>query len=109
MKIRDLLKEENKITFSCEIFPPKKEGNFNEVFQVVDRISAMGVDFISVTYGAGGSTSKKTTEVASYIQNQCRTTALAHLTCIDSTQRHIHDHLEGLKNCGIEKIGRAHV
>lgn len=104
MKIRDLLEKENQILFSCEIFPPKKDGDFQEVFQVVDRISAMGVDFISVTYGAGGSTSRKTAEVASYIQNHCKTTALAHLTCIDSTQKRIQEQLETLKAGGIENI-----
>lgn len=103
MKIKDLLKEE-KVTFSCEIFPPKKEGSFGEVFQVVDRISELGVDFISVTYGAGGSTSKKTTEVASYIQNKKNVTALAHLTCIDSTKEQIDQRIRELKKAGIENI-----
>ena len=103
MKIRDLLKQD-KVTFSCEIFPPKKDSGFSEVFQVVDRISEMQVDFISVTYGAGGSTSKKTVEVASYIQNQKNTTALAHLTCIDSTHEQIQGQLAELKSAGIENI-----
>ena len=84
MKIKELLNR-NKVNFSCEIFPPKKDTDFSEVFDVVDRIGELGADYISVTYGAGGSTSKKTVEVASYIQNQKQTTALAHLTCIDST------------------------
>lgn len=103
MKIRDLLRQD-KVTFSCEIFPPKKDGEFSEVFQVVDQISQMDVDFISVTYGAGGSTSKKTVDVASYIQNQKNTTALAHLTCIDSTHEQISRQLEQLGANGIENI-----
>lgn len=103
MKIKDLLKE-NKVTFSCEIFPPKKEDHFAEVFQVVDQIGALGVDFISVTYGAGGSTSKKTVEVASYIQNTGKTTALAHLTCIDSTHPQVQAQLDRLKDSGITNI-----
>lgn len=103
MRISELLKAKN-VVFSCEIFPPKKEGSFEEVFQVVDKISALGADFISVTYGAGGSSSKKTVEVASYVQNNCQTTALAHLTCIGATKDEISKQLAGLKDNGIENI-----
>lgn len=103
MKIRDLLKRD-QTTFSCEIFPPKKDSDFAEVFQVVDQISEMGVDYISVTYGAGGSTSKKTVEVASYIQKKRKTTALAHLTCIDSTPGQIQEQLKELRENQIENI-----
>lgn len=103
MTIKDLLKRD-KVTFSCEIFPPKRDSDFTEVFRVVDQISRLGVDFISVTYGAGGSTSKKTAEVAAYIQNSCSTTALAHLTCIDADQQQIQIQLAELKTHGIENI-----
>lgn len=103
MKIRELL-QSGKIIFSCEIFPPKKETGFAKVFEIVDSISEMGADFISVTYGAGGSTTKKTVEVASYVQNDRHTTALAHLTCIDSTKAQIREQLAGLKANGIENI-----
>lgn len=103
MKIRDLLKRD-EITFSCEIFPPKKDSDFAEVFQVAEQISKLGVDYISVTYGAGGSTSKKTVEVASYLQNERKTTALAHLTCIDSTLEQIHEQIQGFKDHKIENI-----
>ncbi len=103
MKISELL-DHDKISFSCEIFPPKKDGDFSEVFNVVDQISELGADYISVTYGAGGSTSKKTVEVASYIQKKCQTTALAHLTCIDSTSEQIREQLTDLKKNGIENI-----
>ena len=103
MKISELL-DHDKISFSCEIFPPKKDGDFSEVFNVVDQISELGADYISVTYGAGGSTSKKTVEVASYIQKKCQTTALAHLTCIDSTSEQIREQLTDLRKNGIENI-----
>ncbi len=103
MKIKELLNRE-KVSFSCEIFPPKKDRDFSEVFSVVDKISELGADYISVTYGAGGSTSKKTVEVASYIQNKKQTTALAHLTCIDSSREQIREQLTELKENGIENI-----
>ena len=75
MRISELLARD-KITVSCEIFPPKKDGAFGRIFEVVDQINQLNVDFISVTYGAGGSTSKKTVEVASYIQNKGSTAQL---------------------------------
>ena len=105
MKIKDLLKQNNKkIVFSCEIFPPKKETQFSGIFETVDVIQALGPDFISVTYGAGGSTSKKTVEVASYIQNTHSIPALAHLTCCDSTKEDVKQRLSEMKRCGIENI-----
>lgn len=58
MKIKDLFGQK-KVTISCEIFPPKKDTAFSGIFETVDAIQSLGVDFISVTYGAGGSTSKK--------------------------------------------------
>lgn len=70
MKIKDLLQQsDRKVVFSCEIFPPKKDVEFSGIFETVDAIHQLGADFISVTYGAAGSTSKKTVEVASYIQD----------------------------------------
>lgn len=103
MKIKDLLARD-QVTFSCEIFPPKKESGFQGVFQVADEICKLGVDFVSVTYGAGGSTTKKTVEVASHIQNGQKTTALAHLTCIDSTKDQVQAQLAQLRQQGIENI-----
>lgn len=103
MKIKDLLKQD-KVTFSCEIFPPKRESSLEGIFQIVDRIDSLDVDFISVTYGAGGSTSKKTAEVASYIQGSCRASALAHLTCCDATREQVREQLARLKENGVENI-----
>ncbi|MDY6103126.1 MAG: methylenetetrahydrofolate reductase, partial [Acetatifactor sp.] len=59
-----------KYDLSFEVFPPKKDGEFDKAFQILDELAALNPEFISVTYGAGGSQSKKTTEIASYIQNQ---------------------------------------
>lgn len=103
MKIKELLSQE-KVTFSCEIFPPKKEDGFRGITGIVDQICELGVDFISVTYGAGGSTSKKTVEVASYIQERHHLPALAHLTCCDSTKEDIRQRLAEMKERGIENI-----
>lgn len=103
MKIKDLFGQ-TKVTISCEIFPPKKDTAFSGIFETVDAIQSLGVDFISVTYGAGGSTSKKTVEVASYIQERHHLPALAHLTCCDSTKEDIRQRLAEMKERGIENI-----
>ena len=105
MKIKDLLQQsDRKVVFSCEIFPPKKDVEFSGIFETVDAIHQLGADFISVTYGAAGSTSKKTVEVASYIQDTHHIPALAHLTCCSSTREEIHQRLEEMKARGIENI-----
>ena len=72
-----------------EIFPPKKDSEFSSAFRVAKELSEINPDFISVTYGAGGSRSKNTIEIASYIQNELHIPAMAHLTCVGSTQADI--------------------
>ena len=103
MKIKELLARD-QITFSCEIFPPKKDLEFSGIHKIVDQIHDLGVDFISVTYGAGGSTSKKTLEVASYIQDTHHTPALAHLTCCGATKEDIARRVQEMKARGIENV-----
>lgn len=71
-----------KSTLSFEVYPPKKEDEFEAAYQVLDALGGLRPDFISVTYGAGGSSSKKTVELASYIQNHLKIDALAHMTCV---------------------------
>ncbi len=103
MNIKDLLSRD-RVTFSCEIFPPKKEEGFHGVLQVADSICDLGADFVSVTYGAGGGTSKKTVEIASHIQNVRHTPALAHLTCCGSSKEQIRERLGEMKANGIQNI-----
>lgn len=86
--IKDIL-EHKKPTISFEVFPPKKEDEFEGVYTTLDKLSELNPDFISVTYGAGGSRSKKTTEIASYIQNNLHIDALAHMTCVGNKKEDI--------------------
>lgn len=81
---------------SFEVFPPKKDGEFESAFTVLDSLAALKPDFISVTYGAGGSNSKKTVEFASYIQNTLQIPAMAHLTCVGSRKEDILREVEAL-------------
>lgn len=85
--IKDIL--EHNRTVSFEVFPPKKDGEFNSVFETLDSLGKLSPDFISVTYGAGGSRSGKTIEIASYIQNTLGIDAVAHMTCVGSTSEEL--------------------
>lgn len=103
MKISELLK--HKSTISFEIFPPKnKEGDISSIYHTIDELSKLNPDFISVTYGAGGSTKGKTVDIASKIKNEYGIEAVAHLTCISSTQEEILQMCNRLKDANIENI-----
>lgn len=93
-----------KPTLSFEVFPPKKEDEFEQVFSVLDELSKLSPDFISVTYGAGGSKSKKTVEIASYIQNTLKLQALAHLTCVGNTAAQVETVINELKANNVEHV-----
>lgn len=79
-----------KPLLSFEVFPPKKDSDFDSVHHTLDELKTLNPDFISVTYGAGGSKSKKTIDIASYIQNTLQIDALAHMTCVGNTKEDIH-------------------
>lgn len=78
-----------RTTLSFEVFPPKKEEEFENVYQTLDQLALLSPDFVSVTYGAGGSRSKKTVEIADYIQNKLKIDALAHMTCVGNKKEDI--------------------
>lgn len=86
--IAEIIKSK-KTSISFEVFPPKKDGEFEAAFETMDALAKLSPDFISVTYGAGGSKSKKTIEIASYIQNKLDIPALAHLTCVGNKKEEI--------------------
>ena len=92
------------IEFSCEVFPPKRDDDMYEIFQTLDAIEDMKPDFISVTYGAGGSNSRKTAKIASYIQNVCDVEALAHMTAVGMTKESLIERLEELKKKSVRRI-----
>lgn len=102
MKITDILSSK-KTTLSFEIFPPKKQDAFESVKQTALRLSSIHPDFISITYGAGGSTQTNTSDLARTIEDS-GTTALAHLTCVRSSKEQIQENIEMLKQKGISNI-----
>ncbi len=89
---------------SFEVFPPKKDDEFEAVYRVLDQLSALEPAFISVTYGAGGSRSKKTVDIASYIQNTLRIDAIAHMTCVGSRKENLLEVYEDLKKAGVRRV-----
>ena len=95
---------ENKRTLSFEVFPPKKDGEFEKAFEVLDELGKLSPDFISVTYGAGGSRSGKTVEIASYIQNTLQIDAVAHLTCVGSKKEQLLEVARTLKENNVGHV-----
>ena len=103
MFISEMLNND-RVTVSFEVFPPKADSSFDVVKTAVGELNGLHPDYMSVTYGAGGSTSKRTADIASHIQNELGTNALAHLSCIAATRGQISEQLKELKNAGIENI-----
>lgn len=94
----------NKTIFSCEVFPPKRNDDIYEIYKTLDEIKLLKPDFISVTYGAGGSNSKKTATIAAYIQNICEVEALAHMTAVGMDDNKLNSLLFELKKKGIHNV-----
>lgn len=93
-----------KPTLSFEVFPPKKDDEFEGVYATLNKLSDLHPDFISVTYGAGGSRSKKTVEIASYIQNNLGIDALAHMTCVGNKKEDIDRVCEELAQANVDHV-----
>lgn len=103
MKIIDRLLED-KIHISFEVFPPKTDAGYEKVRSATEQIAGLHPSYISVTYGAGGGTSKNTEKIASYIRDELGVESLAHLTCASSTKAEVQTVIENLKALGIENI-----
>ena len=103
MRIDGILSQ--KRTLSFEVFPPKKGAEEQDkLLAVIDGLKEFSPDFISVTYGAGGSNSKNTVEIADYIQNTARITALAHITGGPSTPADVDGVARALRERGVENV-----
>ncbi len=100
--IDDMFTRDHSLSF--EVFPPKKDDEFENCYKVLDQLATLGPDFISVTYGAGGSRSKKTVEITSYIQNTLKLDAMAHMTCVGSTADDILAVTDDLKAAGVNHV-----
>jgi len=103
MKIIDILTQ-NKMYLSFEVFPPKTETSFESVKTATEEIAKLRPSFMSVTYGAGGGTSKYTLDIAKNIKGLYGVPTLAHLTCVSSTRETVRQRIQDIKEAGITNI-----
>ncbi len=103
MKIIDILNRKN-MSLSFEVFPPKREDGFDSVKQATEEIAAARPAFMSVTYGAGGGTSRFTMEIAQNIEQKYHVPTLAHLTCVSSSREMVRARIGEMKRMGIENV-----
>jgi len=103
MKIQELFGKD-ELVFSFEFFPPKDDAGANSLFQTIETLKGLNPSFVSVTYGAGGSTRRKTIEITERIKREIRIEAMAHLTCVGHSRGEIFALLEELETAGIENI-----
>ncbi|NFI95058.1 methylenetetrahydrofolate reductase [NAD(P)H] [Clostridium botulinum] len=104
MNIKNLFRDK-KVVFSFEIFPPKTTSSIQTIYNTLDDLKGLNPDYISVTYGAGGSVkNNKTIELTSLIKNKYGIEAVSHLTCISSTKSDIEYYLREFEKNNIENI-----
>lgn len=89
---------------SFEVFPPKRDTEFEKVRLATEAIGSLKPSFLSVTYGAGGGTSENTLKVAVDVMEKCNIPILPHLTCISSTKQTVKERLEKMHEAGAENV-----
>lgn len=103
MKIIDLLTKDT-LSLSFEVFPPKSETSFESVKAATEEIAKLRPAFMSVTYGAGGGTSKYTLDIAKNIKGLYGVPTLEHLTCVSSTKETVSQKIAEIKAAGLENV-----
>ena len=104
MNIIEKYKEKNHL-FSFEVFPPKQATAFENISEVVDRLAGLEPDFVSVTYGAGGSVKdNRTVELCKILKHNGKSEPVAHLTCVGATKGQIDQLIESLQAIGVSNV-----
>ncbi|MBQ7292594.1 MAG: methylenetetrahydrofolate reductase [Clostridia bacterium] len=103
MKLTELFNQD-KLSLSFEVFPPKNDTAFESVKHATEEIAALHPSFMSVTYGAGGGTSRYTLEIAKNIKERYGVPTLAHLTCVSSTKETVHEKIKQIREAGIQNV-----
>ena len=103
MKLTEFLNQ-NKLSLSFEVFPPKTDTAFESVKHATEEIAKLRPSFMSVTYGAGGGTSQYTLDIAKNIKEQYGVPTLAHLTCVSSTRETVRGKIGEIKAAGIQNV-----
>ena len=103
MHIREIF-EAHRTTFSFEFFPPKTDKASEKLFETIVQLQQLRPSFVSVTYGAGGSTRERTHDLVVRIQRDTNLTAVSHLTCVCHTEQELAGILDRYAASGIENI-----
>ncbi len=103
MRIAELF-DGTRPVVSFEFFPPKTERGYPALFRTIEDLKQLDPSFVSVTWGAGGSTRSKTAELVIQIQQEAGITSMAHMTCTGSSRAHIAATLDSLAGAGIENL-----
>lgn len=102
MKITDIMKK--RMSFSFEVFPPKKEQPMDPLLNTLDHLYNFKPDFISCTYGAGGTNAGRNMEICKAIKNSEKTIPVTHYTCIGKTKENIREEMQSYFNSGIDHV-----
>lgn len=103
MKISQMLAAGSP-TVSFEFFPPRDDAGFERLFSTIEALQPLTPSFVSVTYGAGGTTRRKTVELVQRIRRDIGIEAMAHLTCVGADRAEITQVLESLETGGIDNV-----
>jgi methylenetetrahydrofolate reductase (NADPH) len=106
-KISDILEEKMKKwepVFSFEVFPPRTPRGIESLFGVIEELAGLGPDYVSVTYGAGGSTSKSTLDIVRKIQDEFGITCMHHFTLVNQTKDDLTRQIELMMDAGVKNV-----
>ena len=107
VKVTDMLRfarERGEPIFSFEFFPPKTDDGVRQLFETVEALRPLGPAFVSVTYGAGGSTRQRTVELVTRLKRETEVEAMAHVTCVGASRGEIADLLDEIAAAGIHNV-----
>src|SRR5574341_889186 len=104
MRFPEYFKDGGKPIISFEIFPPKTDKGMEPLLEIIPELVSLGPDYITVTYGAMGSTQHRTLEIASLIKNVYKMETACHLTCVGASRTELNEILERITNAGIKNI-----
>jgi methylenetetrahydrofolate reductase (NADPH) len=103
MKIHETLRSDEPC-FSFEFFPPKDDAGFEQLYKTIQVLKPLNPTYVSVTYGAGGSTRTKTVQLVERIKNEIGIESMAHLTCVGATRDELRTVLDDLRSAGIDNV-----
>jgi methylenetetrahydrofolate reductase (NADPH) len=104
VRIDEILATSDEPVFSFEFFPPKSDEGERNLRETLEDLRAFDPDFVSVTYGAGGSTRARTVELTKWIKNELGIEAMAHLSCVGSSRDELREMLDGIADAGIDNV-----